>query len=194
MYTAKNYKNLLGLDGFSDKALETHFTLYEGYVANTNKLLTELDTLLKEGKETTPQFAELKRRFGWEFDGMRLHELYFNNLKQGGVSLDQGSVLYQKIIKDFGSVELWKKDFRATASMRGIGWVVLYYDEESDQLLNVWVNEHNVGHLAGAVPILVCDVFEHAFLLDYGPKRAGYIDAFMKAVDWQNASSRLNVK
>jgi len=191
MYTAQNYKHLLGLDGFSDKALETHFTLYEGYVTNTNKLLEELNNLLKEDKTATPQFAELKRRFGWEFDGMRLHELYFSTLKNGGAVLDANSTLAQKIARDFGSFEMWEKDFRATASMRGIGWAILSYDQDADRLVNVWVNEHNSGHLAGTVPLLVCDVFEHAFMIDYGPKRAGYIDAFMKAVDWQNVANRL---
>ena len=191
MYTAQNFKHLLGLECFSDKALETHFTLYEGYVANTNKLLEELSNLLKEDKTAAPQFAELKRRFSWEFDGMRLHELYFGSLVKGGVMLNAESNLSQKITKDFGSFENWEKDFRATASMRGIGWAILFYDQKADRLLNVWVNEHNSGHLAGATPLLVCDVFEHAFIIDYGPKRAGYIDAFMKVVDWQSVSNRI---
>jgi|SRR3989344_2128184 len=191
MYIAQNYKHLLGLDGFSDKALEAHFTLYEGYVTNTNKLSDELTSMLKGSRETTLQFAELKRRFGWEFDGMRLHELYFSNLTKDGRGLTDGSKLYKQIEKDFGSLESWEKDFRATASMRGIGWVVMFYDQVSDKLFNVWINEHNAGHLVGATPILVCDVFEHAFIMDYGTKRARYIDAFFKAIDWQIAENRL---
>ncbi len=191
MYTAQNYKRLMGLEGFSDKALETHFTLYEGYVANTNKLLEEINKILVEGKESSPQSAELKRRFGWEFDGMRLHELYFGALAKTGVAPNPDSALNEKITTDFGSFANWKKDFRATAAMRGIGWAILYYDKLADKLLNVWVNEHNAGHLAGAVPLLVCDVFEHAFIIDYGPKRADYIDAFMKAVDWLKIEERM---
>ena len=191
MYIAQNFKHLLGLEGFSDKALETHFIFYEGYVTNTNKLLEELNNLLKEDKITTPQFAELKRRFGWEFGGMRLHELYFSTLKNGGAVLDSNSTLAQKIAIDFGSFEMWEKDFKATASMRGIGWAILSYDQEADKLINVWVNEHNAGHLTGAISLLVCDVFEHAFIIDYGSKRAGYIDSFMKAIDWQSVANRL---
>lgn len=190
MYTAQNYKHLLGLAGFSDKALETHFILYDGYVANTNKLMGEMDALIKDNKESAPQFSELKRRFGWEFNGMRLHELYFTNLTKNGSGLSKSSKLYKKIENDFGSLEGWEKDFRATASMRGVGWVVMFYDQVADKLLNVWINEHNAGHLVGATPILVCDVFEHAFIIDYGTKRADYISAFMSAVDWQNASNR----
>ena len=91
---------------------------------------------------------------------------------------------YKKIVDDFGSYENWEKDFRAVGSMRGIGWAVLYYDGKGDQLVNAWINEHDVGHLSGASPMLVMDVFEHAFMIDYGLKRADYIEAFFKAIDW----------
>lgn len=188
-YTAQNFKHLLGLEGFSDKALETHFTLYEGYVANANKIETLAEELGKTTDLASPVSSELRRRFGWEFNGMRLHELYFGNLVKGGSKIP--AELEHKLAKAFGSYEAWEKDFRATASMRGIGWTILYQDPTTGCLFNLWINEHDVGHLAGAIPLLVCDVFEHAFLLDYGPKRALYIEAFMKAVDWQKVENRL---
>lgn len=122
---------------------------------------------------------------------MRMHELYFGNMKNGGVQLDAESVLAKKIITQWMSVEEWEKGFRATGAMRGIGWVVLAYDKEADTLFNVWVNEHDVGHLVGATPLLVMDVFEHAFMLDYGIKRADYIEAFWKAIDWDVVSGRI---
>ncbi|MBI5224767.1 superoxide dismutase [Candidatus Micrarchaeota archaeon] len=189
-YEAKNYEALIGTEGFSENALRTHFALYLGYVNNTNTLIEKLGLLSKEGKAATPEFAEMKRRFGWEFNGMRLHEYYFGGMKKGGSAINADSKLAKKIALDFGSFEEWEKDFRSTAASRGIGWGILYYDQTSDKLLNVWVNEHDVGHLAGCKVILNIDVFEHAFMLDYGTKRADYIASFMKSVDWQVASKR----
>lgn len=189
-YEAKNFDRLLGTAGFSDTLLNNHFTLYKGYVANTNKLAEELDALLKEGKSGTPQYAELSRRFGWEFNGMRLHEYYFGNMVRGGASPDKSSPLFTKISQEFGSFENWEKDFRATGAMRGIGWTILYHEPVGHRLFNVWINEHDVGHLSGANPLLVMDVFEHAFLTDYGLKRADYIEAFFKAIDWSVVAGR----
>lgn len=179
-YEAKNFERLLGTEGFSDVLLRNHFTLYEGYVSNTNKLIE----ILKTTEVGTPQYNELKRRFGWEWNGMRLHEFYFYNMIKGGSVYDKKSALVKKIEEDFGSFETWEKDFRAAGAMRGIGWAILARDTESGRLFNVWVNEHDGGHLAGATIILVMDVFEHAFALDYGIKRADYISAFWNAIDW----------
>ncbi len=190
-YTNKNYDHLLGTPGFSNQLLQNHFTLYQGYVTNTNKLFDTLMQLVKDGKAATPEFAELKRRFGWEFNGMRMHELYFGNMTNGGTSLNHSSTLAQKIITQFGSIENWQTAFKAVGAMRGIGWVVLCYDTEADKLFNVWVNEHDVGHLIGTTPLLIMDVFEHAFMIDYGLKRADYIAAFFNAIDWNVVEKRL---
>jgi Fe-Mn family superoxide dismutase len=183
-YEPKNFDNLLGTKGLSDQMLKNHFTLYQGYVTNTNKVSDALNTMLKEGKTTTPEYAELRRRFGWEWNGMRLHELYFGNIVKGGKPIDKNTNLYKKIVADFGSYENWEKDFKATGAMRGIGWVILYYDTWGDRLFNAWINEHDVGHLCAATPLIVMDVFEHAYMVDYGLKKADYIDAFFKAIDW----------
>jgi len=189
-YSAKDYGRLLGMEGFSDILLKNHFTLYQGYVTNTNKLLETLGQMLNDGKTGTPEYAELKRRFGWEFDGMRLHEYYFENLGGKG-GLGQGSKLHRKVSEDFGSYENWEKDFKATGAMRGIGWVVLYQDIASGRLMDCWINEHDVGHPAGCAPILILDVFEHAFMIDYGLRRADYINAFFKNIDWKAVEERL---
>ncbi len=183
-YEAKNFENLLGTKGFSDQLLKNHFTLYQGYVTNSNNLSDTLNSLAKEGKSGTPEYAELKRRFGWEFNGMRLHEYYFGDMVKGGKAIDKNTHLYKKLVEDFGSYEDWEKDFRAAGAMRGIGWVMLYYDGMEGRLFNTWINEHDVGHLCGASPLLVMDVFEHAYMTDYGIKRADYIEAFFKAIDW----------
>jgi len=190
-YEPKKYDLLLGITGFSDQLLKNHFTLYEGYVANTNKVLALVKEMTETGKASTPEYAELKRRFGWEYNGMRLHELYFGNMTKGGIKLNEDGALAKKIIADFGSIEQWALDFKSTGTMRGIGWVVLAYDTAGDRLFNVWINEHDVGHLAGATPVLVLDVFEHAYMIDYGLKKADYISAFMNAVDWGEAEKGL---
>lgn len=190
-YAPKNFDHLLGTPGFSDQLLKNHFTLYQGYVTNTNKLADALAQMFKDGKAGTPEFSEMKRRLGWEFDGMRLHEYYFGNMAPKSASGASGQ-FQQRVAKDFGSYEVWEKDFKAVGMMRGIGWAILYHDQQADRLFNVWINEHDVGHFAGCIPILVLDVFEHAFMLDYGTKRADYIEAFMKAIDWKVVESRLS--
>ena len=189
-YTAKDYSGLIGLEGFSETLLNNHFTLYQGYVTNTNKLVDSLAAMLKEGKMATPEYAELKRRMGFEFNGMRLHEYYFENLGGKG-ALDKSGKLGKKLAGEFGSYGDWEKDFRATATMRGIGWAILYQDNLTGMLLNQWINEHETGHPAGCTPLLVLDVFEHAFMIDYGLKRADYIEAFFKNVNWGAVESRL---
>ena len=189
-YEAKDYSKLIGMEGFSETLLKNHFTLYQGYVTNTNKLMDTLASMLKEGKVGTPEYAELKRRMGWEFNGMRLHEYYFNNLG-GKAALDKAGKLAKKLAENFGSYEDWERDFRGTGAMRGIGWVILYQDNVSGKLFNQWINEHDIGHPAGCVPILVMDVFEHAFITDYGLKRADYIEAFFKNINWAVVESRV---
>ncbi|GMQ95235.1 MAG: Fe-Mn family superoxide dismutase [Patescibacteria group bacterium] len=191
MYKAKNYEHLLGMQGFSDELLKNHFKLYEGYVTNMNKLNDILIAMEKDDKWSVPEFAELNRRLGWEWDGMRLHELYFGNMGKDVRKLEEGSKLYEKIVAEWGSYEMWEKDFRAMGAMRGIGWVILYYDKPAERLFNIWINEHDSGHLVGAVPLLVMDVFEHAFILDYGLNRGGYIESFMNAIDWSEGAERL---
>ena len=188
-YTAKDYSSLIGMPGFSETLLKNHFTLYQGYVTNTNKLVDTLDAMLKEGKTATPEYAEMTRRFGWEFDGMRLHEYYFENL--GGKGVEKSGKLADLVAGEFGSFDNWEKDFRAVGAMRGIGWAVLYQDVATGRLFNVWINEHDGGHLAGCAPILIMDVFEHAFMIDYGLKRADYLEAFFKNIDWAAVEARL---
>jgi superoxide dismutase, Fe-Mn family len=189
MYQAKNYDHLLGINGLSEGLMKNHFTLYQGYVTNTNKIIEQLMELMKQDKMAAPEFAELKRRMPWEFNGMRLHEYFFGAMVKDYKELDKEAELYQKIVTDFGSYDNWQKDFKATAMMRGIGWVILYYDQEIDRLINVWVNEHDVGHLAGAKLLLNLYVFEHAFMLDR-LKRPDYVETFFKLIDWEAVDKR----
>ena len=189
-YEPKTYDHLLGTPGFSDQLLKNHFLLYQGYVKNVNTLVQERGALLREGKAGTPAYAEFTRRFGWEFNGVRLHELYFGNMAKASTALASDAPLLQDLTRVYCAYESWEKDFKAVGAMRGIGWTILYYDSGSKEFFNVWVNEHDVGHLAGATPLLVLDVFEHAYTLDYGLKKADYIEAFFRAIDWATVEKR----
>lgn len=188
-YRVIDYSYLIGMPGFTEKALQLHFKLYAGYVKNTNELFEILHRYDREGKTHTPEYAGIKRMFGWEFDGMRLHELYFSSLGGKGV-LAQDSPLRKALAEEWGSYEAWLDDFIATASIRGIGWAILYRDPASGRFYNAWINEHNLGHLAGTDPLLPIDLFEHAYLLDYGLDRAGYIKAFLNNLNWAIVEDR----
>lgn len=189
-YEAKEYGKLLGMEGFSDTLLNNHFTLYKGYVTNTNKVMDTLAAMLKDGKTGAYEYAELKRRLGWEFNGMRLHEYYFENLGEKAAP-NKESKLSKLLAANFGSFDNWLLDFKATGTMRGIGWTILYQDVAGGRLFNQWINEHDVGHPAGCQPVLILDVFEHAFMIDYGLKRADYIEAFIKNINWATAEARI---
>jgi Fe-Mn family superoxide dismutase len=189
-YTARDYGGLVGATPFEKTLLENHFNLYQGYVKNTNDVLTSLSGLAKEKQLGTPAAAGMRRRLGWEFNGMRLHELYFENLG-GKEPLKPDSKAGQAIAKNFGSIEAWTADFKATGAMRGIGWAALVLDAWTGRLFNTWINEHDGGHLGACPIVLIMDVFEHAFITQYGLKRADYIEAFFTTIHWGNVEKRL---
>lgn len=182
-FTAKNYSRLHGMDGLPDDLIKLHLTLYEGYVKNANLLQAALQSLMEQKKDRTPEYAGYKRMYGWEYDGMRLHEAYFDQLGGNGQqSVD--SPLIKALADQYGSYDAWKQDFVSTGMMRGIGWAVLEYEPESRRFTNAWVNEHDTGHLVSNQPILIMDVFEHAYMPKYGLDRAAYIDAFFRNIAW----------
>jgi Fe-Mn family superoxide dismutase len=197
MYETKNYSHLKGIGRISDEAFAMHLKLYEGYVKNTNSLLAKMkqwhETLTPEQKtEYMPEFSEMQRRFGWEFNGMRNHEIFFDALTtevEGGNEIEGQIKL--KIEEDFGSVEAWKKQFVSIAKMRGIGWAILVQDNKTGKLLNSWVNEHDAGMLTDVTVILNIDMFEHAFIKDFGTDRAPYIDSIFEHINWEVVSERL---
>jgi Fe-Mn family superoxide dismutase len=188
-YSAADFSGLIGKTKLSEPLLEMHFKLYNGYVANTNKVLAELTKLSGAGRDRTPEFAEVKRRLGWEFDGMRLHELYFSNL--GGAGGDPPPAVAKELARSYGSVDAWRADLMATTGMRGIGWAVVYRDPVSERIANVWINEHDAGHFAGCTPLLVIDLFEHAFIPQFGLDKGAYVDAVMAAIKWPEVERRL---
>jgi Fe-Mn family superoxide dismutase len=195
IYKAKQFR-LSGLNGISDETFEMHLKLYEGYVKETNRLTEKISEFLKDGnvdQEEMPAYSELKRRLGFEYNGMVLHEYYFDNLKKhGGGDPDRDASFRRATDSSFGSYNIWKADFMSVGNMSGVGWAICYQDPASGQLSNHWVTLHETGNVAGFNPILVMDVWEHAFLLDYKPtERPKYIEAFFSNIDWSVLDVRL---
>jgi Fe-Mn family superoxide dismutase len=194
-YGEQSFDHLKRLDGISDQQIAEHLQLYAGYVKQVNALNEQLAELLGKGKATgkDPEFAELTRRLGFEYNGMILHEYYFSNLRPAAEPMPaSGSGLTQALAQAFGSLEAWKTDFQAMGEMRGIGWVILFEDPATDRLTNHWVTLHQDGVPAGFKPLLVMDVWEHAFMRDYkATDKARYVEAFFRNVDWQAVEHRL---
>ncbi len=186
-----------GLDGLSEKAIDQHWKLYEGYVTNTN-LLNKLvwDTGEANKELNNAEHSEIQRRLGFEYNGMVLHEHYFSALGKGGPP-SPASLLMSQLAKDFKGFERWKKQFTQIGKFRGVGWVLLSYDPFLKRLINFWITDHEVGHVAGFVPILVMDVWEHAYVLDFGSLASGglgrpaYLEAYFKNINWNVVEERL---
>ncbi len=186
MYTAKDFSHLLGSQGLSDTMLTNHFTLYQGYVTNANKLIEKLDTVERGGYE----YGELKRRLGWEVNGIKLHELYFENLTRDTTEVGEDTATL--LAEAYGSQDEWQASLKRNCLTRGIGWVVLVYEESTKKVFHTWVGEHNVGNLLGAKILLVIDCWEHAYMTDYGIKRGDYVDAVIKRIDWRVVEERVD--
>lgn len=190
--------DLHGLNGISDQTLEMHFKLYEGYVRAANKLRAQLFAIIQDEKvdqEEIPAYSELTRRLGFEFNGMVLHEYYFSNLTRGSNAQPESHGPFAQIVEhSFGSFDIWKTDFSSVGMMRGVGWAICYLDPASGSVSNHWISLHEQGNIAGFVPLLVMDVWEHAYLLDYKPsERSDYIEAFFSNVDWKMVEERMEL-
>lgn len=188
-YTEKSF-DLSGVEGLSEAQLIAHLGLYAGYVKNTNLLLEKLEAMRGENA-TGPEISELSRRFGFEFNGMRLHEYYFEQFEGGEGAAES---LKAALAEQYGSYELWEADFKRVGKLRGAGWTLLVQDELNGNLYNIWVNDHELGHLGSQKIVLAMDVWEHAFLVDYLPSQRGeYIDIFFKNLNWDVLEKRFAV-
>lgn len=194
------------LEGISPKQLEVHLGLYGGYVKHVNLVrekIRELEALDRE--KHTYAITELRRRFAFEFDGMRMHEYYFEEFEGGATSPSTGSTnslqagsgqstLIQALIEKYGDFEKFLTHFKTVAMTRGIGWTVLYFDPRGRTPHTVWVGDHEVGHLAGLPVILALDMWEHAYMVDYTPsEKKQYIEAFFKNLNWDVVEKRFSV-
>ncbi len=192
--------NLPELKGISSKTIEEHLKLYAGYVKNSNLLSQTIDELLAEGIKsdkasatTAYALGEVQRRFGFEYDGMRNHEVYFDSLSGGPTELSQDSELYKSIVYLWGSFDAWLARFKAIAMTRGVGWAMLYLDIKEQRLLNAYVEDHQLGQLVGCTPILALDMWEHAFVADYQPSgKKQYVEDFFKNLNWKKVEENMN--
>jgi Fe-Mn family superoxide dismutase len=193
IYKAATFSNLRGLQGISDQQIEQHLELYGGYVRNTNLLNEQIADLTEHDKGASPEGAELTRRLGFEYNGMILHEYYFGNLAPSSSGRPtSGSELDRAIAQGFGNFDKWLADFRRVGAMRGVGWAILFQDPANGRLSNLWVTLHQDGHPAGFKPLLVMDVWEHAYMVDYkATERAKGIEAFVANIDWKAVEGRM---
>ncbi len=173
------------LKGISEKTIEEHLKLYSGYVKNSNQVLEKIEELRKDAEANMGLISGLERRFSFEFNGMRNHEIYFKSFENGSKTLENESKLKMKIEEEWGSFEEWLSFFKTLATTRGVGWAILYYDKKTDRLLNGWVDEQHLGHLNGLSPIIMLDMWEHSFVADYQPSgKTQYIEDFFANVNW----------
>ncbi len=179
------------LDGISQKTVDEHLKLYAGYVKHANLIQEKLKELYKDQPANVYVIGELHRRFGFEFDGMRNHELYFDQLQGSASPLSSDSALAQKISATWGSVETWMIEFKSLCLTRGIGWSILHYDKNTDTLINSWIEEQHLGHLAGVDIVYALDMWEHSYMLDYVPsEKKNYVESFIKNTNFSVLEKR----
>jgi superoxide dismutase, Fe-Mn family len=178
------------MEGFSQRQLEEHHgTLYKGYVNKLNEIRKQMDSVdYSKANQTFSELRALKVEESFALNGIKLHEAYFDNM--GGAGGKATGKALEMIERNFGTYEAWEKDFKATG-MAVRGWVVLAFDRENGTLHNFGNDSHNLGPIWNAVPILVMDTYEHAYMIDYGVKRPPYIEAFMRVIDWDVVNQRL---
>lgn len=183
--------NLPQLEGISEKQIEVHLGLYRGYVKHTNLIREKIHELEAADKEANAYtIAELRRRFSFEFDGMRMHEYYFESLEGGAKALEDGA-LKNALSEKYGSFDGFIEHFKAVGMSRGIGWTVLYWDPKGKTPHVAWVSDHELGVLAGLPILIAMDMWEHAFMVDRVPAEKGaYIDAFLTNLNWSVAQKR----
>ena len=188
-FTTKTF-DIPKLSGISPKTIEEHLKLYKGYVTNTNLIFNKLKELKGEPEKNAYVLAELQRRLGFEFGGMRNHEYYFSSLSGGSKEINKEGKLYKKITEDWGSFEIFLEHFKFVAMTRGIGWSMLYFDQVSNKLIISWLDEQHIGHLAGTSLILCLDMWEHSYVADYQPSgKKSYVVDFLDNLNWSVAES-----
>ena len=180
----------------NEEQFDAHMRLYEGYINNMNKIDAELgqydeqaEKLREQSNTTFSYYRELKRGETFALNGVILHELYFENI--GGNSSEPHQDVAEKLEYDFESFKNWEDDFIATAKASR-GWAVLCYDQRSQRLRNISLDAHDLGNIAYSGPILVLDMYEHAYFLQYADKKAEYINRFMNNINWQVVGDRMN--
>jgi Fe-Mn family superoxide dismutase len=190
-FTSKTFA-IPELKGISQKSIDEHLKLYQGYVKHTNLIIEKIAEMSKDAEANAYALGELQRRFGFEFDGMKNHEYYFEQFEGGATDLGgNSSALRAYIEEEWGSFDTWLARFKAIGMTRGIGWAILSYDVTNDRLVNSWVDEQHLGQLTGVDVILALDMWEHSYLFDYVPAdKKKYIEAFFDNLNWEVVENR----
>ncbi|MBU1046944.1 Fe-Mn family superoxide dismutase [Patescibacteria group bacterium] len=190
-YTSQEFNLPQEINGISSKQIEEHLKLYAGYVKHSNLIQEKIELLLQDKEQNSYIISELNRRFGFEFNGMRMHEYYFEQLEEGLKEINPESNLNQKIINDFESFGNFIEKIKEVTKTRGIGWVIVYFDKKQDNLNISWVSDHELGQLGGLQIILAIDLWEHAFMVDYLPNEKGqYIEKYLENINWEKVEKR----
>ncbi|MEO8638272.1 MAG: Fe-Mn family superoxide dismutase, partial [Candidatus Taylorbacteria bacterium] len=175
------------LKGISKKTIEEHLKLYSGYVKHTNLILEKIGELKQDAEKNAYALGEVNRRFGFEYNGMRNHEIYFGALEGGAKPLAEKSALTKMIEETWGTFDAWLTEFKAIALTRGIGWAMLYYDRKGGRLLNAWIDEQHMGQLQDCALVLGLDMWEHSFVADYQPSgKKTYVEDYFANLNWES--------
>lgn len=177
--------NIGDLTGISQKSIEEHLKLYAGYVKNANLVGQKLGEMMSDPEKNSYALSEVGRRFSFEFNGMRNHEVYFSSLSGGANALSSDSQLKKMIEETWGSMDTWMSMFKMVAMTRGVGWAMLWYDRKDKRLLFNWVDEQHLGQLQDCALILALDMWEHSFVYDYQPSgKKQYMEDFFTNLNW----------
>lgn len=189
-YTAKTF-DVPELDGIGKETIDEHIGLYNGYVKHANLIREKIDAYSNDPDNNSYAISEMQRRFGFEFGGMRNHEYYFTQFEGGAKALPEGK-LKDMMMTQWGSVENWSTRFHKIAMTRGVGWAMLYIDRQTDQLVETWVDEQQLGQLADLDIVLALDMWEHSYMRDYPASKKGvYVEAFFKNLNWEVVADRV---
>lgn len=181
------------LKGISAKNIEEHLKLYAGYVKNANFVQEKLGELANDLEKYSYSFGELSRRFSFEYNGMRNHEVYFDSLSGGASVLNPESELAKSIAYLWGSYDKWLAQFKQLAMTRGVGWAMLYLDKKEHRLLMSWVDEQHLGQLQDCTLVLGLDMWEHSFVADYQPSgKKQYVEDFFANLNWSKIEENFN--
>lgn len=190
-YTARTF-TIPSITGISPEQLALHIGLYEGYVKHVNLLMHQMQELAAQGDTFGYTVNEVRRRLGFEWNGMRLHELYFEALEEGDHPLSADSTLYHALEAQYGGFETWL-DMFSKVNARGPGWALLNYDPMGKRFFHTWVADHEIGQLATLPIIIALDHWEHAYLIDYKPgEKSTYIQSYLKALNWDTLQARFD--
>jgi Fe-Mn family superoxide dismutase len=183
--------NIPELKGISRKNVEEHLELYKGYVKFSNHIVQRIHELPKDDENSAYELSLLQRRFAYEHDGMKNHELFFEQFEGGPAACASRGPFSQQSAKDFGSFDALVSCLKGVAMTRGVGWVMLYYCRESGRLFPQWVDEHHIGLLTGPKIVFALDMWEHAFIYDYATsEKKKYVEAFFANLNWGKVESR----